>query len=133
MPKEALPESSNSAEANKEEAEEIAEPSEEQEEISEEETAGESELQETEQVEQPAAETSARERATWGGATSELFNELKNPLNWIKYLFGTILSVLLLISKIIKWFFKLLLKNKIALILFLVLVLIAMLWYMFGK
>ena len=131
MPKEALPASSNSADK---EAEETEEPSEEELEEPLEEgtegTEGEAELQE---AEQPVAEAPANKRATWKGASSELFNELKNPLNWIKYLFGVIFIILLGISKIIKWFFKLLLKNKIALILFLVLVLLAMLWIIFGK
>ena len=60
--------------------------------------------------------------------------DFKNGFNnWIKYFFGIILSVLLLVSGTIKWLFKLLLKKKIVLILFLVLVLLAMLWLIFGK
>lgn len=131
MPKEALPESSNFAGKETEETEESSEGLEEPEEIPGEETEEGTEIQEAGQEEQPS--TGKAQRPTWKGATSELFNELKNPLNWLKYLFGIILPVLLLISGIIKWFFKLLLKNKIALILFLVLVLIALLWFMFGK
>ncbi|MBI2530340.1 MAG: hypothetical protein HYW05_04320 [Candidatus Diapherotrites archaeon] len=130
MPKEALQASPNSADK---EVEEIEEPSEEPEEISEEET-GESEgaeIQETEQGIQPSA--GKAQKPTWKGASSELFNELKNPINWIKYFFGIILSILLLISGIIKWFFRLLLKRPKVLILFLVLVLVAMLWIIFGK